>query len=595
MRDWDLSRPVIARVRDAVDIVAVIGEVVTLRKAGRNYVGLCPFHGEKTPSFSVSRDKGTYYCFGCKRGGDAIDFVMEHDRITFAEAVERLAARFGVSLPPASAEARRRRSEAETVQEVMEAAQVFFAAHRADDRPRAFLEGRGISLETAAAFGLGYAPPEWRTLYDELRRRFPERALVAAGLVVQKDTGRFWDRFRDRITIPIRSPRGAVIAFGGRAVGDESPKYLNSPETALFSKHTVLYCLDRALPAFAKTDRAVVVEGYFDCIALQALGVQEAVATLGTALSEQHARELARRVSRVVVCYDGDAAGRQAAVGAVRTLLAADVEPLVALLPEGLDPDDLARRAGLPGVRELLDRALRVEEFLAAQLGESQRERRANLREVLAIADSCPDPVRRFAIRETLAARAGVPLEALGAVPAPRVVQLDQQLAKEPSAGELTLLRLLLLDLPTERRRAFADILPLEVFSHEGARQLAEAAVHALRSGEGGSLETLLPTLAEAEARRLAAALEHVAPPTPGARHDEVVRVALERQVRTALADTQHALEEALQQGDQDAVRHCAARVAALQRLIPKLKDMGALRDAHGLVAGRGTRDGASG
>lgn len=583
MSGYDLSRPVIARVREAADIVSVIGEVVTLRKAGRNYVGLCPFHGEKTPSFSVSRDKGTYYCFGCKRGGDAIDFLMEHDRLSFAEAVERLAAQFGVPLPPASPEARRRRSEEEVLQQVMEAAQAFFAAHRSDDRPRAFLESRGVTMEVAAAFGLGYAPAEWRTLYDQLRRHFPERALVAAGLVVQGEGGRIWDRFRDRVIIPIRSPRGAVIAFGGRAVGDESPKYLNSPETPLFSKSTVLYGIDRALPAFARTDRAVVVEGYFDCIALQAIGIAETVATLGTALSEHHARDLARRVSRVILCFDGDRAGRTAAMAAVRTLLAANAEPLVALLPEGVDPDELARKEGLETVQRLLGTAMDTADFLVTQCGDTQQERRKNLQAALAVADAAQDPVQRFAIREALARGAGIPVEQLGELNAPRVVASAGS-ADEPPAGELTLLRLLLVDLPPTERQGFAALLPLEAFAHEGARQLATAAVTAVRSGEACTLEAVLATLEDRGARRVAAAVEHLAPVTPDARQGELVRVLLVRQFRRELEQAQQTLEAALRGGEQEAVQRCTERIAALQRVIPRLKDLAALADARGVA-----------
>src|SRR5512136_1812770 len=346
MSDYDLSRPVLDQVREAADIVAVVGEHLTLRKTGRNHVGLCPFHGEKTPSFNVSREKGTYYCFGCKRGGDVIDFVMELERVGFAEAVERLAERFGVHLPPASPEARRRKDEHDQLVEVTEAAQAVFARQVGEDRPRAFLERRGVTLELAANFGLGYAKGEWRALYDELRRRFPERVLIAAGVVVEGEAGRVWDRFRDRLTIPIRLARGRLVAFGGRALGEETPKYLNSPETSLFSKSHVLFALDRATRAFAQASRAIVVEGYFDCIAMHHNGFAETVATLGTALSEHHAKELARRVPKVVVCFDGDAAGRQAAVAAVRTLLGTALEVSVLLLPQGQDPDDAVRHEG---------------------------------------------------------------------------------------------------------------------------------------------------------------------------------------------------------------------------------------------------------
>lgn len=581
MSDFDLSRSVVARVRDAVDIVAVIGEVVTLRKAGRNYMGLCPFHGEKTPSFAVSREKGTYYCFGCKRGGDAIDFLMEHDRLSFADAVERLASRFGVELPAASPEARRRRTEQDSLQQVMDAAQAFFVRHLSEDRPRAFLERRGLTLEVASAFGLGYALGEWRALYDELRKRFPERALVAAGLVVEGENGRLWDRFRDRVTIPIRSARGSLIAFGGRVVGDEQPKYLNSPESVLFSKSTVLYCADRAAPAFAKTNRAVVVEGYFDCIALQQAGVQETVATLGTALSEHHARDLARKVTRVVVCYDGDAAGRAAAAAAVRTLVAADVDAYVALLPDGLDPDDLVRRSGPAAIAELLDNALDTKDFLISQLGSTQEERRTRLQSALEVADACPDPVKRHVLRDALALSAGVRIEQLVAQAAPRVLAGDVVDASQFPAGELTLLRLLLIDLPVERQKHLASLVSLDVFTHPGTRALAEAVISALRTEKSCLFEDILTTLEDREARRAAAAVEHAAPVTPDSRQTDVIRSVLEKQLRADLIATQTDLENAVRKNDPTEIRRHTERTASLLKTLASLKDFEALLAAH--------------
>ena len=375
MSQYDLSRPVVARVREAADIIAVVSEVLPLKRAGRNHLGLCPFHGEKTPSFSVSREKGTYYCFGCKRGGDVIDFVMEIERLAFAEAVERLAERFGVALPLASPESRRRRDEQDQLAEVIDAAQAFFSRRLGDDRPRAFLERRGITVEFAAAFGLGYAPAEWRALYDALHARFAERLLVAAGVAVAGEQGRVWDRFRDRVTIPIRLPRGTLVAFGGRAVGDDLPKYLNSPETPLFTKSQLLFAEERAQRGFARTGRAIVVEGYFDCLALHQAGIEDAVATLGTSLSEHHARELARKVPRVAMCFDGDAAGRKAAVVALRTLLGADLDVSVVLLPDGQDPDDIVRTRGRDGFLALLDSAATPTAFLLGELGASREER----------------------------------------------------------------------------------------------------------------------------------------------------------------------------------------------------------------------------
>ncbi len=522
MSQYDLSRPVLERLREAADIVQVVGEVVTLRKSGRNWMGLCPFHGEKTASFSVSREKGTYYCFGCKKGGDVIDFVMEIERLTFAEAVERLAGRFGVELPLASADARRRRDEGEALREALEAAQGFFARRVGEDRPRAFLEARGVSLEAATEFGLGYAPNEWRALTEALQRRLPERVLVSAGLLASSDQGRLYDRFRDRVTIPIRAVRGDLVAFGGRALGDETPKYLNSPETVLFSKGRVLFALDRAMRAFPKADRAIVVEGYFDCMAMHLAGFAETVATLGTALSEHHAKELSRKVSRVIVCFDGDAAGRAAAVSAVRTLLGADLAIAVAVLPDGQDPDDLARREGAAGVRHLLESAPEVTEFLVAQLGSGRAERRERLMGVLEIADACPNPVRRFALREELARAAGVPVEQLGGTRTAPAITVDERASALPPPGEAALLRSLLLDLPVENRREILCELPLDAVEHPAAATIVKCLRERAERGEPLEISHLASDIDDREVRRVLAALEHEVPPT-GAEHLKLI------------------------------------------------------------------------
>ena len=564
MSGYDLSRPVLDQLREAADIVAVIGEHLTLRKTGRNYVGLCPFHGEKTPSFNVSREKGTYYCFGCKRGGDAIDFVMEIERVSFAEAVERLADRFGVRLPPASPQARQRKDEQEHLAEVMEAAQAVFVRHLADDRPRSFLERRAVSLEVAAEFGLGYAKGEWRALYDELRKRFPERTLIAAGLVVEGDEGRVWDRFRERVTIPIRNVRGRIIAFGGRALGDEKPKYLNSPETSLFSKSQVLFLLDRAARAFASADRAIVVEGYFDCIALHQAGLTETVATLGTALSEQHARELARRVPRVVVCFDGDDAGRQAAVGAVRTLLAASLEVSVLLLPEGQDPDDVVRRERGDGFRARVAAALPVGTFLLELMGSTRQERRRNLLQTLEIVAACPDPVRRFEMRETLAHGAGVPLEELGGLGAPHVVARQSASEDLPEHAEMALLRSFLHDLEPTRSAEFIRNFPVDGICHPGVRRVID--ILQRRTAEGAAVEIpdVLSEIQDPVDRRLLASLEHEAPQTPQERIPSLIELVQRRSDRLKSAQLVARIREAEITGDTQSLSQLKAEQSEL-------------------------------
>ncbi len=564
MSEYDLSRRVLDQVREAADIVVVVGEHLTLRKTGRSYVGLCPFHGEKTPSFNVSREKGTYYCFGCKRGGDVIDFVMEMERATFAEAVERLAERFGVRLPPASPDARRRKDERDALVEPLEAAQAVFARHLGDDRPRAFLERRGVPLELAAGFGLGYAVGEWRALYDELRRRFAERVLVAAGLVVEGEGGRVWDRFRDRVTIPIRNARGGLIAFGGRTLGDDPAKYLNSPESGLFSTGRVLYGLDRAGRAFAAAGHAIVVEGYFDCIALHHAGFPETVATLGTALSEHHAKDLARRVGRVVVCFDGDAAGRQAAVAALRTLLSASLEVSVLLLPQGSDPDELARREGPDAFRERLARALPAADFLLEMMGGTREERRRNLLQNLELVDACPDPVRRFAMREALARGAGIPLERLGDLAAPTVVARQPGADDLPDHGELALLRALLYDISPSRRATYVGRVPPEGLQHPAAREVLRVLRDFLEAGTPIEVATVMSQLDTPTVRRLVAGLEHEAPPTPEERAEVVIGLLLRRRDEARRAEILERIRRAEAAGEKESLARLKVEQAEL-------------------------------
>ena len=350
MIDADLNPQVIAQVRDATDLVEVVGDHVKLKKRGRKYEGLCPFHEEKTPSFSIDPDKGLYYCFGCHQGGDAINFIMQLERLSFPEAVERLARQFGVHLPPASPGARRRRQTSDRLRTVLEEAQHWFSEQLeapAGAGARSELERRGYGKETWRDFGFGYAPDDWRQLLEHLSRRHPEGVIVEAGLAVQPDSGKNpYDRFRDRLTFPVRDSEGRLIAFGGRILGDGEPKYLNSPESPLFHKRSTLFCLDRARRAIADESEAVVVEGYFDCLSLHLVGITHVVATLGTALTSDHARLLRRRVGaegRVVLCYDADTAGRRAAATGARVLLEAGVAVAVVGLPPGTDPDDVVR------------------------------------------------------------------------------------------------------------------------------------------------------------------------------------------------------------------------------------------------------------
>jgi len=550
---YDLSRESVDRVRQAADIVAVVGEVVSLRKAGKNYVGLCPFHSERTPSFYVAPDKGTFYCFGCKKGGSVFDFVMETQHITFAEAVELLAGRFGVSLPPASPETRRRAEEGETLRRALEAAQAFYLAQVGADRPRAFLEARGIPLAQAQELGLGYAPPGWRDLTETLQRQgFSERVLKAAGLVVEGEQGRLWDRFRDRITIPIRNFRGELVAFGGRAVGDAQPKYLNSPETPLFSKSTVLFGGERAARAMAETGEAIVVEGYFDCLALHLAGFRHAVATLGTALSEHHARELARRASRVILCFDGDSAGLRAAVAALGVLLAAGLDVGVVVLPEGVDPDLFLRQQGAEAFRKLLASPATAGQFLLQTAGDSLEARRRHLRQALAVVERCPDPVRRYALKEELARGAGVPVDQLGSLPVPRPAAAGA--APSIPAGELSLLRALVVDTPEPQRGELLRRLPVEELQHPLVLEVVRAMKSMADEGLPLEISALGTHIKDREARRLVAALEYEAPQTSEEGLEKILRELWERQRKKRLAILTEQVRRAQSEGNKEAL-----------------------------------------
>jgi DNA primase len=358
-------------VRERTNIVELIGEQIALRKAGQSWKGLCPFHGEKTPSFTVNEARGVFHCFGCGVGGTAFDFLMRREGMTFPEAAHALARRAGVPLPAddLSPEARRAEAERQALLAVNAAAAAFFRA-RLDGEGRGareYLSSRGLSGETVEAFGLGYAPAGWENLLRHLAGQGHRPETVArAGLAVARDTGGgYYDRFRDRLMIPIADAQGRVVAFGGRAMAkDQEPKYLNSAESPVYRKGDVLYGLPQAREAIRRADQAVVVEGYFDCIALHQAGVAETVATCGTALTARHVETLKRYAKRIVTLFDGDAAGLRAAERSLELFERAEIEARVAELPRGEDPDTFVRKAGEDSLRQRIAAGKALQEAL---------------------------------------------------------------------------------------------------------------------------------------------------------------------------------------------------------------------------------------
>ncbi len=356
-----------------VDIVDVVSRYVQLKKGGANYLGLRHFHNEKTPSFTVSPAKQFYHCFGCQAHGNAIGFLMAYSTLGYVDAIKDLAASVGMQVPewrpPNPQEAARRDRETD-LYALMEKAMDFYRGElKKSPRAVEYLKGRGLTGEIAARFRIGYAPEDWQALKASFPQ-YDEAALVEAGLVVQNE-GKRYDRFRDRVMFPIYNARGAVIAFGGRVIGDGEPKYLNSPETPLFEKGRELYGLLHARDAIRAAGHVLVVEGYMDVVALAQHEVANAVATLGTATTPVHVAKLLRLADAVVFCFDGDAAGRKAAWRALEVSLplAPDHKPIRFLfLPDGEDPDSYVRRHGKDGFERVLREAETLSQFLLAQL-----------------------------------------------------------------------------------------------------------------------------------------------------------------------------------------------------------------------------------
>lgn len=408
-------------VREAVDLIDLVSEHTRVERRGQRFVALCPFHKEKTPSLSLDPERKLYYCFGCGAGGDAFKFHMEVTGDDFRTALEHLAHRYGIPLkrasgPGAAAQADR----SQRIQAALDAAYDFFRAKlRTAPLPRTYLERRKMPPELIARFGIGYAPDDWRTLIEDLGRRLPVPDLEAAGLIARsaKNPDRPYDRFRNRLMFPIRSPSGRLLAFGGRTLGDDQAKYVNTNETDHFRKGTLLYGLDAARRGIREQGRALLVEGYFDVLGAAASGIDWAVASMGTALTRQQVRLLSRYTDEVVLGYDGDRAGIEAARKAAGLMLEAGLDVRQARFPAGQDPDSLRLDEGpeavLATVAEARDAvALEIDDLPSrGELDPRLRAREAA--RVRALIDRVGDPIARRGYYEIAAERLGVRVEVL--------------------------------------------------------------------------------------------------------------------------------------------------------------------------------------
>lgn len=421
------------------DIVDLIDARVKLKKQGKNFHACCPFHNEKTPSFTVNGDKQFYHCFGCGAHGNAIDFLINYDKLEFVETVEELAAMHNLEIPyeAGSGPTQIERHQRQTLYQLMDGLNAFYQqslTHPAAESARQYLEKRGLSSDIIARFAVGYAPPGW----DNALKRFGgnsenRQSLTDAGMLVTNDQGRSYDRFRDRVMFPIRDKRGRVIGFGGRVLGNDTPKYLNSPETDIFHKGRQLYGLYEALQNAAEPQRLLVVEGYMDVVALAQYGINYAVASLGTSTTADHIQLLFRSTQNVICCYDGDRAGRDAAWRALETAMPymTDGRQLrFMFLPDGEDPDTLVRKEGKEAFEARMEHAQPLSVFLfnslLPQVDLSTPDGSTQLAALaLPLINQVPGDAHRIQLRQTLGLKLGIFDDS----------QLDRLMPKQAESG----------------------------------------------------------------------------------------------------------------------------------------------------------------
>ncbi|TMA53041.1 MAG: DNA primase [Deltaproteobacteria bacterium] len=514
-----IAEEAIRRVRERASLTEVVSDVVTLRRRGRSAVGLCPFHAEKTPSFTVSEERGFFHCFGCGVHGDVFAFVMRTESLAFPEAVRRVAERFGIPVPE-TVGARGR--TAEPLVAVNAAAAAFFQAALAGPLgagARDYVRERGLRDETVRRFGLGYAPGAGDVLARHLRaKNFPLEDAITAGLLLRRDRaegpGGVFDRFRDRLMFPITDPSGKVVAFGGRvlpgrpATGDPPPKYLNSPESPLFRKGQMLYGLFQAREPIRRAGRAVVVEGYLDAIACAQAGVEEVVAPLGTALTVDQLRVLRRLSEVVIACFDGDQAGRRAAARSFPALLEAGLWGRGAFLPAGEDPDTFVRAKGREALEACLAAAEPLVEAYLEELAGPRRDavgRHAEAaKEVTRILRRVRSPFERDALARLAAERLGVREESLREEGRPELAspgREDAARAPEAAGGpEELLVELMAADPEVANRVRVENVIP--DFAHPLWRRTAES-LTAIVHDPAAVIDVVPPQLRDRVARRV--------------------------------------------------------------------------------------------
>ena len=568
----------IRTVRERASLSEVVSDVIALRRRGRSAVGLCPFHAEKTPSFTVSEDRGFFHCFGCGEHGDVFGFVMKTQSLTFPEAVRRVADRFGVSLPEEAGEPARRR---EPLTAANAAAAAFFQAELrgpGGGRARAYLRERGLSEEVIERFGLGWAPGAGETLARHLRTKgVPLEDALTAGLVMRRDrpdgAGGVLDRFRERIMFPITDTSGKVIAFGGRilpgrpAGGEPPPKYLNSAESPVFRKGHTLYGLALARDAIRKADRAIVVEGYLDLIALAQAGIGEVVAPLGTALTAEQLRLLRRFTETVIACFDGDLAGRRAAARSFPVFLEAGLWGRGAFLPAGEDPDTFVRAQGRVALEGVLAAAEPLVEAFVGELAGPKAEavgRYAQAaREVARLLKRVREPHEFDVLVRLAAQRLGVREETLRSEGAPGVAPAAAPDEPHAPGAEATLVELMAEDATLAERVAACGI--IAEFQHPEWRRTAEALARGEETDRMAVVQSLPRGMRDRLARRLLAER-----PDAAAERDRALADCIAKIRRRGQRGEERRLRDEIRTAE---ARGDAAAVEAAMRRLKQLMD----------------------
>lgn len=510
------------------DIVSLVSEYVQLRAKGRKLWGLCPFHGEKTPSFSVSEDKQLFYCFGCHAGGGIIQFVMDIEKLPYMEAIQFLAQRAGMEMPDEidDEQLRRERARKERLYAACKEAALYFHAQLKDEagaQARKYLASRGLSAQVVSKFGLGYAPDSWDSLLFHMKEKgYKENDLVDAGLLVHNaKTNNVYDAYRNRVTFPIIGVNSRVLGFGARTMGSDTPKYINTGDTPVYSKRRNLYAMQ--MLKSAKASDAVMVEGYMDVISLYAAGIHNAVASLGTSLTEQQARLLKRYVSTVYIAYDGDTAGQNATLRGLDILQKEGLRVRVIEIPPGLDPDDLVRKGGKDAFDRLKEKAVSLHAFKLMRMGAEYDLQTEDGRQEYAMAGcrfiATLQPVEQERYYAALSRKTGLSMEALkaqgakGGVPAGDDIsnispgRRGGRARREDATPERERLELMILQAMLQSQDAATTLRDgglEQVFSDEALRAFAHSLLETYKEGKVPDIAMLMSSLMPEQARVIA-------------------------------------------------------------------------------------------